>query len=278
MLPDGTGRKTVISGIADYKGDEGTGFLRVFYTIGFYKNYYFCDVSLSSYSFDDKDRTVETIHEQVLMYDVYKPENDPVSVSERIYKTIYSSSSTSYESVSGDIAGIINSIGNQLYLSAFDGDPLDQECKRRIDVYSLSDGTGKSICSLPAFYNVWAFPDGNIYYSVLGEGIWSVPIDGGEARLILSFDATGWEKMDEQHIYVLQEENFCIYDHEGTLLNNLPMTSEMITQQIFICGKCGDRLLFRAYQGSSKRIRYSLDYSKIGDPSLALEEYLGDPR
>ncbi|MBQ6541743.1 MAG: hypothetical protein IJL73_04615 [Lachnospiraceae bacterium] len=281
MLPDGTGRKTVIPAVAkiDQNEELGAGFL--FYSVGFHNNYYFCDASYSTYSYsveNDANVLVETIHELLLMYDVLKPVNDPVSVSERIYKTIYSSSSTSYESVSGDIAGIINSIGNQLYLSAFDGDPLDQECKRRIDVYSLSDGTRRSICSLPAFYNVWAFPDGNIYYSVLGEGIWSVPIDGGDGIQILSFDATGWEKMDEQYIYVLLGEALCIYDHDGMLLNRLPLTKEMVTQQVFVCGKCGNRLLFRAYQGSSKRIRYSLDYSKIGDPSLELEEYLGDPR
>ena len=280
MLPDGTDRKTVIPAVAkiDQNEDLGAGFS--FYSVGFHNNYYFCDASYSTYSYsveNDANVLVETIHEQMLMYDVLKPDA-PTCIGERTFMTKYDTDKGTQEFISGDWAGVINLIGDNMYLSAYDNSPLEPERKRSVDVYSLSDGTRKHVYALPDYYNVWVMPDGNIYYSVLGEGIWSVPIDGGDGIQILKFEATGWEKMDEQYIYVLLGEALCIYDHDGMLLNRLPLTKEMVTQQIFVCGKCGDRLLFRAYQGFSKRIRYSLDYSKIGDPSLELEEYPGDPR
>ena len=276
MRPDASDRRLERSNIGEYDPDLYNGF--VFMDSGFHEHYYFCRMISDKLVGIGEDDMTWQAEARILVYDILKPQDDPVCLSELITREDSAGSAGGSKTpvyLSGFYASLQKPEGGKIYLLGIEGDPYVEGAPRTLFSWSLSEKKLEKLIDIPdEAANRIDVRNDMLYYQVPGEGVFRVSIYGGESEKIISVNPyLNIVQFDDQYIYISVETDYQIYDLDGKLLNSLPLTREMQSWNLIILSKVENTLLFGTRLRGERKIVYTLDYTKIGTDELQWEAF-----
>ena len=274
MRPDASDRRLERSNIGEYDPDSYNGY--GFHDSGFYEHYCFCRMVSSKIVGTGEDTMTWQDEARILVYDILKPQDDPVCLSELITREDSAGGSKTPVYLSGFYASLQKPEGGKIYLLGIEGDPYVEGTPRTLLSWSLDEKKLEKLIDIPEeALNRIDVRNDMLYYQVPGEGVFRVSIYGGEPIKIISEEPyLDIIKLDDKYILMSVETEYHIYDLDGKLLNNLPMTEEMKRWKMDLLAKWKEQLLFGTrIIGSERKIVYTLDYTKIGTDELQWEAF-----
>ena len=272
MLPDASDRRIERSNIGEYEPEGHNGWL--FGSKGFYQHYYLCDMMVDTIVIEGDEQRTYTEH-LILFYDLLKPEEEPVCLSRGVLTVDHIDNQAVTRWVSGEWAQAIGPSNGKFYFTEAEGDVFDQESPVKLLAWSFEDRQFETLRYLPSNVRMPNAIRGDmLYYQVPGEGVFRTSIyGGGPVKIISAEPYLNVIQIDDRYIFMSTETEYQIYDLEGKLLNNLPLTREMQNWKLILLSKWKDKLLFGTRGNGERKIVYTLDYTKIGTDELQWEAF-----